>query len=235
MRVCVLGFAGVREIVGSKLELDLPAGSTVAELRAELEDRFPELVPYRDRIAIAIDGRLGTLESALAEGAEIALLPPVSGGGPEQEVELVHGPIRIDEVSTRVAQPGSGALVIFNGSVRDHHHGRSVTHLTYDAYEPMAIDALARIAAELEVEHPGVRVAISHRLGEVAAGESSVVIAVSSPHRQAGYEASRQALERLKRQVPIWKCEHYADGGSAWREEEPLDRREAVRASGPSG
>ncbi len=235
MRVLVLGFASVREIVGSRLELDLPEGSTVAELRAELEHRFPELVPYRDKIAIAIDGRLGTPASPLAEGAEIALLPPVSGGGPESSVELVHGPIRIDEVSARVSRPGAGAIVTFSGTVRDHHRGRSVTHLTYDAYESMAIDALARIAAELEGEHPGVRVAISHRLGDVPAGDTSVVIAVSSPHRQAGYEASRQALERLKREVPIWKREHYADGESVWREEEPLDRREAVRASAPSG
>jgi molybdopterin synthase catalytic subunit len=229
MRVCVLGFAGVREIVGSKLEFELPEGSTVAELTTELERRFPELIPYRGRLAVAIDGQLATPESTLRESAEVALLPPVSGGAPETLVELVHGPIPIDEISVRIARPDAGAIVTFSGTVRNHHRGRSVTHLTYDAYEPMALERLARIAAELEIEYPGVRVAISHRLGDVAAGDTSVFIAVSSPHRQAGYEASRQALERLKSEVPIWKREHYADGEAAWREEEPLDPAEAAR------
>lgn len=228
MRVSVLGFAGVREILGARLELELPDGSQVAHLSAELENRFPALIPYRDRLAVAIDGELATAESPLVDGAEIALLPPVSGGsgeeagGPAPAVSLVHEPIVSEELCKRVARPGAGAAVTFAGNVRDSHHGRPVTHLTYDAYEAMAITALARIVAELEAKQPEVRVAISHRLGDVQAGETSVVIAVSSPHRQAGYEVSREALERLKHEVPIWKREHYADGESTWREEEPL-------------
>jgi len=233
MKVSVVGFAGVREIVGSEFELDLPEGSTVAELSAELERRFPELLPYRGRIAVAIDGQLGNSESPLAEGVEVALLPPVSGGSHENPVELVHGPISIDAVGTRVAHPGAGAVVTFNGTVRNHHQGRRVTHLTYDAYEVMALEVLHRIVTEIETERADVRVAISHRLGSVVAGDTSVVIAVSSPHRQAGYEASREVLERLKREVPIWKREHYADGESTWREEEPLG--EDVSPSRPSG
>jgi molybdopterin synthase catalytic subunit len=230
MQVSVLGFAGVREIVGARLELELPEGSRVAQLSAELEARFPALIPYRDRLAVAIDGELATAESLLSEGAEVALLPPVSGGnGRTGAVSLVHGPIVTDEPGARIAHPGAGAIVTFAGTVRDSHRGRPVTHLTYDAYEAMAIEALGRIVAELEAAKPEVRVAITHRLGDVQAGDTSVVIAVSSPHRQAGYEVSREALERLKREVPIWKREHYADGESTWREEEPLSR--PVKAS----
>jgi molybdopterin synthase catalytic subunit len=97
-----------------------------------------------------------------------------------------------------------------------------VARLTYAAYRPMAERTLGRIVADLEAAHEDLRAAIVHRLGEVAVGEASVVIAVASPHRDAAWAASRQALERLKREVPIWKREHYADGGAAWREEEPL-------------
>jgi molybdopterin synthase catalytic subunit len=239
MRVSVLGFAGVREILGARFELELPDGSRVAHLSAELEERFPALIPYRDRLAVAVDGELATAESPLVDGAEVALLPPVSGGSGEETdartaaVSLVHGPIASEELCERITHPGAGAVVTFAGNVRNSHRGRPVTHLTYDAYEEMAIAALGRIVAELEAEQPEVRVAISHRLGDVQAGETSVVIAVSSPHRQAGYEVSREALERLKREVPIWKREHYANGESTWREEEPLAH--TVKASGSSG
>ena len=121
-----------------------------------------------------------------------------------------------------VSGPGRGAVVIFLGTVRDHHAGRPVEKLTYSAYRPMALEGLRRIVTDLEAAAPDLRAAIVHRLGEVPVGEPSVVIAVGSPHRAAAYEASRTALERLKAEIPIWKREHYADGGAAWREEEPL-------------
>ena len=135
---------------------------------------------------------------------------------------LVDEPIDVAAAERAVAAPGCGAVLLFLGTVRDHHQGRAVRRLTYSAYRPMALKVLERIAAELEAEDPGLRVAIVHRLGDVPVVEASVVIAVASPHRQAAYEASRLALERLKREVPIWKREHYDDGDVAWREEEPL-------------
>jgi len=135
---------------------------------------------------------------------------------------LVDEPIDVTAAERAVAAPGCGAVLLFLGTVRDHHRGRAVKLLTYNAYRPMALKVLERITAELEAEEAGLRVAIVHRLGDVPVGEASVVIAVASPHRQAAYEASRLALERLKREVPIWKREHYDDGDVAWREEEPL-------------
>ena len=121
-----------------------------------------------------------------------------------------------------VASPERGAVLVFEGRVRNHHGGRAVAALTYSAYETMAAERLERICRELEESAPGLKVAIRHRLGEVPAGEASVVIAVASPHRQAAYEASRLALERLKKEVPIWKLERYGDGSESWREEEAL-------------
>ncbi len=173
---------------------------------------------------MAVGGQLAAGDRELDDGAEVALLPPVSGGAPvaaPPRAELVEGAIDVADVASRVAEPRCGAVVVFSGTVRDHHQGRTVELLTYAAYRPMALETLERIAAELEAK-ADVRVALVHRLGDVPVGEPSVVIAVASPHRAAAYEASREALERLKREVPIWKREHYAGGDAAWREEEPL-------------
>jgi len=179
---------------------------------------------WRERLAVAVDGELTTADAVLADGCEVALLPPVSGGSSDARaalVDLVDGPIDVAAVERSVAGPGCGAVVLFLGTVRNHHAGRAVERLTYSAYRPMALAGLRRIAGELEGAG-SCRVGLVHRLGEVAVGEPSVVIAVASAHRQAAYEASRDALERLKREVPIWKREHYAGGDAAWREEERL-------------
>jgi len=240
MRVRVLAFATAAEAAGGgESEIELPEGSRLADLRAELEGRHPALAELWPRLAIALDGRLaGDLDAPLADGAEVALLPPVSGGsgraatapaplaaapaGPTPRARLVESPLDPAAVAELVASPARGAVVTFVGTVRDHHRGRPVERLRYAAYRPMAERALAAIVADLEAEHDGLAAAIVHRLGEVPAGEASVVIAVASPHREAAFAAARRALERLKREAPIWKREHYADGGAAWREEEPL-------------
>ena len=119
-----------------------------------------------------------------------------------------------------VERDTAGAVVLFLGNVRDHHQGRDVEAITYTAYESMASRRIRRIAADLSTGD--VTVAIRHRIGRLEVGETSVAIAASSPHRQESYAASRQALERLKAEVPIWKQEHYRDGEVAWREEEAL-------------
>lgn len=227
MRIRLLAFASAGDALGAgELDLDLPAGSRVEDLRARLDREHPALAPLWPRLAIAVDGQLAGPGDLLSEGSEIALLPPVSGGSgggdPAPPVDLVDGPIDVARVTATVAGPGRGALVLFLGTVRDRHASRPVEKLTYSAYRPMARERLARIVADLEAAHSNLRASIVHRLGEVPVGEPSVAIAVASPHRAAAYEASREALERLKAEVPIWKREHYAGGGSSWREEEPL-------------
>jgi molybdopterin synthase catalytic subunit len=236
MRIRLLAFASAGDALGAgELDLVLPEQARVADLRAWLDARYPALAPLWPRLAVAINGAIAKSDDALSEGAEVALLPPVSGGSGEAvagaavrpRVELVDAPIDPQDVVARVASPACGAVLLFLGTVRDHSRRRdeaaaAVLKLTYTAYRPMACQALERIAADLERATEGLRVAIVHRLGEIPVGEPSVAIATAARHRAAAYDASRQALERLKSEVPIWKLEHYSDGNAAWREEELL-------------
>lgn len=234
MKIRLLAFASAGDAVGRETaEVELPAGARVADLKDHLSSRYPELVPLWPRLAVAVEGELAGEETPLADGVEVALLPPVSGGAPEPSplevllgedarAELVEGAIDLPAVLARVASPGRGALVLFLGTVRDHHRGRAVERITYSAYQPMARARLAAIVADLEAEYPDLAAAITHRLGEILPGEASVAIATASPHRAAAYAANRRALERLKAEVPIWKQERYADGETVWREEESL-------------
>lgn len=235
MEIRLLAFASAGDAVGAnESTVELPDGSTLADLKALLDRRHPGLAPLWSRLAIAVDGELTGPEAPLASGAEVALLPPVSGGCPDgapeprraavPAVALLDEAIDIEAVRSAVDDPSRGAVILFLGTVRDHHAGRPVAALEYSAYRPMAEARLRGIAEELAAEKDGTRVAIHHRTGRLLPGEVSVVIAVGSRHREEGYALSRRALERLKAEVPIWKHEHYGDGSSAWREEESLRR-----------
>jgi molybdopterin synthase catalytic subunit len=131
-------------------------------------------------------------------------------------VQLTDGPIDVGVVRAAVARDEAGAVLIFEGVTRNHHDGREVRRLEYEAYPSMAESQMERICADILGRWPEVRVAMAHRIGVVAVGEASVVIAVSAPHRDEAYAASRYAIDTLKAVVPIWKKEFYADG-SAWK------------------
>ena len=238
MKIQLLAFASARDAVGAdRLDLDLPEGLDLAGLRAKLEERYPDLAPLWPRLALAVDGEVVPAGTALAEGAEVALLPPVSGGcaaAVTDRVALVDDAIDAAELLTRVSSPAFGAGLLFVGTVRDRFEGRRVTRIDYSAYRPMARTRLVRIVEELEAGYAPLRLAITHRLGEVPVGEPSVAIAAASPHRAAAYEASRRALERLKAEVPIWKREVFADGEAVWREVEPLVPPVSVPVAGSS-
>jgi molybdopterin synthase catalytic subunit len=222
MRVRILAFAtAATELGATETAIDLAEGATIETLRLELIARHPGMEELWPRLAVAVDGELTAAEAVLIDGAEVALLPPVSGGQ-RTRARLVDWPIDIEALRTETGHPACGAVTLFVGSARDNHHGRAVAGLAYSAYRRMARTSLETIARELEAEAPGLRLGIVHRLGEVPVGEASVVIAAASPHRDAAFVAARSALERLKRETPIWKRESYADGSSAWREEEPL-------------
>lgn len=223
MEVRLLAFASAAEAIGAtESALELDDGATVAELRSLLERRHPDLGLLWERLAVAVDGEIARPDRALAEGCEVALLPPVSGGSASPRARLVDGEIDLAALESEMADPGSGALLIFLGRPRNRTGDRAVLRLVYEAYRPMAEAALDRIAADLEAATAGLRLRIVHRLGTVEIGRPSVAIAVCSPHRDASYRASREALERLKREVPIWKQEVYTDGAASWREVEPL-------------
>jgi len=137
-------------------------------------------------------------------------------------VHLTRGPLDPAALLAEVASTGRGATVLFLGTVRDRRAGRAVAGIDYTAYDAMAERVLAGIELELAAAQEGLAVRIVHRLGALAAGEASIAIAAAAPRRDAAFAAARRALERVKREAPIWKLERYADGGSAWREEEPL-------------
>ena len=136
--------------------------------------------------------------------------------------ELTHGPIPVDRLLAEAARPDCGAVVLFLGTTRDHHQGRRVVRLAYEAYEPMALAALEQLEAEAVSRSGATRCRIVHRLGEVPIGEASVAVVVSAAHRAPAFEAGQRTMDDLKRSVPIWKREFFAEGGAEWVEGTPL-------------
>ena len=204
MRVVVRLFAGLRERAGAdRRELELGEGSSVEDVWAALG-----LGDEPAGLLYAVNRTYADRGQALAEGDEIALIPPVSGGA----FRLTHGPVNLMSVIVEVVDEQAGAIATFFGTVRAHSRGRDVIALEYEAYEEMAEDVMTTIADELQARYDLCKVAMSHRLGRVEVGETSVAIAVSAPHRQDALAACADAIEALKAQVPLWKKELYADG-----------------------
>jgi molybdopterin converting factor subunit 1 len=209
MSVTVLYFAAAREAAGAARETLEPAPPTVGELRRRLLSVRPGLGPVLSRSRVAVDGQFAGDEAPLRDGAEVAIIPPVAGGAPACAV--VDRPLRLEEAIAAVTAPGLGGLVTFTGLVRDASHGRRVERLEYEAYVEMAERALVRIADELAACH-NCRVSIVHRIGVLAPGDAAVVIACAAAHRAPAFRACEEALERLKKEVPIWKREVFSDG-----------------------
>jgi len=205
--VVVRLFAGLRERAGAdRRELDLDDG-------ASIEDVWPalDLGDETAGLLYAVNRTYADRGQRLGEGDEVALIPPVSGGA----FRLTHGPVNLTSVVVEVVDEQAGAIATFLGTVRAHSRGREVIALEYEAYEEMAEDVLAGIADELLARYDLCKVAMSHRLGRVEVGETSVAIAVSAPHRQDALAACADAIEALKSQVPLWKKELYV-GGEEW-------------------
>jgi molybdopterin synthase catalytic subunit len=209
MPVTILYFASSREAAGAGREPLDPVPPTVGDLRRRLLERHPGLGPVLARSRIAVDGHFADDQALLADGAEVAVIPPVAGGGPAFAV--VDRPLRLEEVVEAVAGEGLGGLVTFTGLVRGVSHGRRVERLEYEAYQSMAEPSLARIGEEVGARH-GCRLAVVHRVGVLRPGEAAVVIACAAPHRAEAFRGCEEMLERLKREVPIWKREVFADG-----------------------
>jgi molybdopterin synthase catalytic subunit len=206
MRVTVRLFAGLRERAGNaRLELEDVARIDDVWPKLGLGDEEPPGLLY------AVNREYVERGHALADGDEVALIPPVSGGS----FRLVEGPLDVAAVLREVEDPEAGALASFVGTVRRSSRGRDVVHLDYEAFEEMAEPMLAGLGDELTERHGLCAIAIHHRLGRVEIGEASVVIAVSAPHRAAALDACREAIETLKTTIPLWKKEVYA-GGEEW-------------------
>lgn len=224
MRIHVLFFGQLKEIVGSAEEdAELSEGARVEDLFERYGRRFPKLAEFRPSIVASVNQEYAPWRRPLASGDEVAFLPPVSGGQKaavaEDIFQLVRQPIRATEVVESLKAPEDGAVVVFDGIVRNNSRGRRTLYLEYESYEPMALAKMRDIGAQIREKFPIHRLAIVHRLGRLEIGETSVLIAVSSPHRRAAFDACRFAIDTLKRFVPIWKKEFF-EGGAVWAEGE---------------
>jgi molybdopterin synthase catalytic subunit len=229
MRIRVLFFGQLREIVGTPEEsADLSEGAKLEDLFERYGRRFPKFAEFRPSIAVSVNQEYADPKRELANGDEVAFLPPVSGGEDHSAdvFRLVRKPIDTQEIVEALKAPQDGALVVFDGFVRDNFKGQQTLYLEYEAYEPMAWVKIREIGAQVRQKFPVHRLAIVHRLGRLELGETSVLIAVVSAHRAAAFDACRYAIDTLKRSVPIWKKEFFV-GGAVWAEGEAV-REEAI-------
>ncbi|MFN8619149.1 MAG: molybdenum cofactor biosynthesis protein MoaE [Chloroflexota bacterium] len=240
MRIRVRLFAMQRQQLGVReLPLDLPDGATIGEAWSALAALHPVLAPAGPTLRFARNAAYADPAEPLAEGDELALIPPVAGGagpaadpGPYRRIELRVAPFDdalLADLRHAVATEADGAVLLFLGQTRAspgtpapgqeaeaaRHAGRTVLALDYEAFEPMALAVLGQVADEIAERFGVTRLAILHRIGEVPLGEASVVIAVASGHRGEAFEACRYAIEELKARTPIWKSERFTDG-SVW-------------------
>jgi molybdopterin converting factor subunit 1 len=213
MRVKVLFFGMLKEMLSSDSQtLELPQGATVDAVLEHYRELLPTQPKLWSAIAIAVNQNYAKTSCLLHEGDEVALLPPVSGGSAAPIVALVRDPIDSASLAAEIRQGEDGAVVVFDGIVRNNTRGRRTLFLVYEAYEEMALRQMRDLAAEAITVHGARQVALVHRLGRLEIGETSVLIAVSSAHRAQAFAASRWLIDTLKKTVPIWKKEHFEDG-----------------------
>jgi molybdopterin converting factor subunit 1 len=228
MRVRVLFFGMLRELVGRPSEdADFPEG---ADLRAVFDSyaaRFPRLRELASSIVVAHNQQFAALSTSVSEGDEVAFLPPVSGGiETDAEVSqdghyfaLTRHAVDTRAVIAHLLTGAEGAVITFEGTVRNNTKGRPTLCLDYECYQSMALKLMVQIGLEIAQKHAIGRVAMVHRLGRLLIGETSVAVIVTAPHRGPAFEAAREGIDRLKKLVPIWKKEHFVDG-EVWVEGE---------------
>jgi MoaE-MoaD fusion protein len=233
MRVRVRLFAIQRELAGAReVELELPAGASIEDAWSALVARHPALGPGRAYVRFARNADYADADTTLADGDELAIIPPVSGGADRARMRILElraeplGTSILAELEERLATDADGAVVGFIGRTREspgtpapgqeaeaaRHAGRSVESLGYEAHEPMVLSILEHIADEIAERFGVERVAIVHRTGDVPLGEASVAIVAVAPHRDAAFDAARYAIDETKARAPIWKAERFADG-----------------------
>ena len=218
----------LKELVGRPSEdADFPQGSDLRAVFESYAARHPRLRELAPSIVVAHNQEFAKLSTTLTEGDEVAFLPPVSGGtaaGAElcrddHYFALTRHAIDTRAVIARLLTGAEGAVVTFEGTVRNNTKGRATRCLDYECYESMALKMMLNIGLEIVGQYEVGRIAIVHRLGRILIGETSVAIVVTAPHRGPAFEAAREAIDRLKKLVPIWKKEHFVDG-EVWVEGE---------------
>ena len=224
MEVSLRLFAGLHDLVGRRdIRIDLRDGATVNDLKERIAAEFPNVRPLLTTLVCAIDDEYVAADHALHDGAEVALIPPVSGGARQAPVEtepfrITFEPLEAQALVDLVRRDESGAVALFYGVVRNHSEGRDVERLEYEAHESMALKKMREVAAATKDRFAAISdVGIWHRIGVLEIGETSLLVAVASPHRKEAFEACHWAVDRVKEVVPVWKKEHWR-GGAAWVE-----------------
>lgn len=223
MRIRVLFFGQLKDAVGrSTDEIELPAGSSVGTVFEHYASEYPRLRDMAASIAIARNHEFAGRAVALADGDEVALMPPVSGGSDVEWIvcttdsagfyAVTDKAIDSRALVQKLQADDDGAVIIFEGVVRNHTGDRKTLFLDYEGYPPLAVKTMQQIGKELRENHDIHKVGIIHRVGRLELQEASVSIVVTSAHRQAAYDASLEAINRLKKVAPIWKKEHFEDG-----------------------
>lgn len=218
----VLLFGALRDAMVLRNDrVELPEGATVARLIERCMESSPEARKFLGSMAAAVNREYAAPTQILHDGDEVALLPPVSGGAADDSVQvsLVHEPIDAAALLLQLKSGADGAVVVFDGVVRDNTRGRATLYLDYEAYEAMALSQMQTLGAEAKAKFAVREIALVHRLGRLQIGESSVWIAVASAHRAAAFDACRWIIDTLKKTVPIWKKEYFVDG-AVWADGE---------------
>ncbi len=227
MQVNVLYFGVLKELLGLDHEhMELPEGASVGSLLTGVRDGKRDAAGPWDSLAVAVNREYVQASFLLRDGDEVALLPPVSGGiednaAPGTRVAFYTSPIPAVELLNEIKAGPDGAVVVFDGIVRNNTRGRETRFLVYEAYEEMALKQMRSLAAEALVKFAVRDVTLVHRLGQLEIGETSVFIAVASAHRGAAFDAARWLIDTLKKTVPIWKKEHFVDG-AVWADGDPF-------------
>ena len=227
INVRVLFFGAARDAAGrEELELSLSSAANVASAFAQLLADYPALARFGNSLLLAVNQEYALPDRKLSDGDELAVLPPVSGGSLSAYdfFELTTDPIDVGAVARRVVLPECGATVTLDGYAREWTKGRHTLYLVYEAYPPMALSEMQRLGEQAHEKFEIAHLGIVHRTGRLEIGETSVVIAVSAPHRRAAFEACEWAIRELKRTVPIWKKEVFEDG-EVWVEGEGAPNR----------
>lgn len=213
MEIKVRFFAGIAEATGKREHiLHMNNDTQIKDILNQLVQEFPLAANIINKSMVSVNHDYAKPDYLVKENDEIALIPPVSGGEGEPLIEITTEPLSADKIIAKVSNPMAGAILTFVGTVREFTQGKRTTFLEYEAYPEMAVKKMQEIAAEIKEKWPNTEVAMSHRIGKLGIEEISVIIAVATPHREAGFEAGRYAIERLKQIVPIWKKEIWDDG-----------------------
>ena len=216
VKVRVLFFGAARDVVDQNpLEISIAAPATVSTAFQSLVAKFSELERFGRSLLFAVNQEYASPDTVLKENDELAVFPPVSGGS-HDFFELTTEPIDVGAVARRVVLPECGATVTLDGYAREWTKGKHTLYLVYEAYDSMALTEMQRLGAEAHERFEIAHLGIVHRTGRLEIGETSVVIAVSAPHRQAAFQACEWAIRELKRTVPIWKKEVFENGEEEW-------------------